>query len=279
MTVWSLFFKKKISSTSSLPFLHLIFSFINKMNQEIKAITESFKPISLEEMDGVALMNRSDTKFILPKSQISTILQAVISDYTILEVNQNRVMTYNSLYYDTPDILFYKWHHNGKNNRLKIRIRNYVESKIHFLEVKRKNGKGITKKSRIAVDTFQNNLNTECQKFIEETTNQVLSLKPVLENKFNRITLVSMAHKERVTIDFNLSFEGNTNSKSFDNLVIIELKQEGVNRNSPIYKSLKKHHILPYSISKYCLGLISLYKDIKYNAFKPQLLKIAKLTA
>jgi hypothetical protein len=248
------------------------------MNQEIKAITESFNPISLKEMDGVALMNRSDTKFILPKCQISIILQAVLSDYTILEINQNRVMTYNSLYYDTPDTLFYKWHHNEKNNRLKIRIRNYVESKIHFLEVKRKNGKGVTKKSRIPIDGFQNILSPKSLDFIKDTTTHVFSLKPVLENKFNRITLVSKFHKERATIDFNLSFKNNDNEKSFDNLAIIEIKQEGVNRNSPIYKSLKKLHILPNSISKYCLGLISLYKDLKYNAFKPQLLKIAKLT-
>jgi hypothetical protein len=117
------------------------------MNQEIKELVGQFQPISLPEMDGVGLMDRADTKFLLPKNKVVDLLTDVLNDYKVLEVKNDRVMTYNSLYYDTPEKDFYNWHHNGKVNRLKIRIRNYVESNIYFLEVKRKDGKGKTKKN------------------------------------------------------------------------------------------------------------------------------------
>ncbi|WP_341227822.1 polyphosphate polymerase domain-containing protein [uncultured Arcticibacterium sp.] len=224
-------------------------------------------------------MNRSDTKFILPKNQVLGILSSLSDKYRVLEVNQNRLMTYNSLYYDTPEHAFYQWHHNGKVNRIKVRIRNYVESNLHFLEVKRKNGKGMTKKSRIGIKGFEEKLTERSKNFIEETTNQTFQLSPILENKFNRITLVSKTHKERATIDFNLNFLNEYKEKTYDRLAIIEIKQEGVNRNSPIYQALKIRHILPSRISKYCLGMISLYNDIKYNTFKEKLLQIQKLTA
>ncbi|WP_162628249.1 polyphosphate polymerase domain-containing protein [Arcticibacterium luteifluviistationis] len=224
-------------------------------------------------------MKRSDTKFILPKKQVLEILNSVLNNYRILEVNKDRVMTYNSLYYDTSQNDFYQWHHNGKINRIKVRIRNYVESKIHFLEIKRKNGKGITHKSRIPIDGFEENLSKKSNAFIQEITHGNYKLSPSLENEFNRITLVSTFHKERATIDFNLNFRNNLKNKVYDELAIIEIKQEGINRNSPIYKELKERHILPNSISKYCLGIISLYEDIKYNSFKGKLLQIQKLTA
>lgn len=249
------------------------------MNQEIIKIVEKFRPISLMEMDDVSLMNRSDTKFILPISEVLEILSSVSDKYQVLEVNNNRLMTYKSLYYDTPEHAFYQWHHNGKINRIKVRIRNYVESNLHFLEVKRKNGKGMTKKSRIQIRGFEKKLTESSKNFITEVTNKDFQLSPILENKFNRITLVSKTFKERATIDFNLNFLNGNDQKNYENLAIIEIKQESVNRNSPVYKALKIRHILPNSISKYCLGMVSLYNDIKHNSFKGKLLQIQKLIA
>ncbi|MGK0138150.1 MAG: hypothetical protein ACI9DJ_001606 [Algoriphagus sp.] len=248
------------------------------MNKKITDITGTFRPISLQHMDEVALFNRADTKFILPLTKIPEILKAVINDYNILEVNSDRIMTYKSLYFDTPDYAFYKWHHNGKLNRLKVRIRNYVESNIYFLEVKSKNGKGITKKNRIACHGFETNLSTESKQFINKTTKDKFTLEAIIENRFNRITLVSLAKKERVTVDFNLHYKNNSREKTFENLAIIEIKQKDVDRGSPVYKALKKRAILPYGISKYCLGMVNIYDNIKYNAFKKVKLKIQKLT-
>ena len=64
-----------------------------------------------------------------------------------------------------------------------------------------------------------------------------------------------------------------------DNLVIAELKQEFINRNSPFYSLMKKLVIRPYRLSKYCLGTLEVYgtENLKYNRFKEKLRKLRKI--
>lgn len=249
------------------------------MNQSIKDVIASFAAISLEEINSsVALMKRTDTKFIIPKQKLIKVLEDIKEDYKVLEIDEDRIMTYSSLYFDTNDNEFYNHHHNGKNNRTKIRQRKYVESNLCFLEIKQKNGKGETNKSRIEIPDFETNLSDHSMSFITRTTLKKYNLKPSLWNRFNRITLVNINTKERITIDLNLSYKINEIEKAYENLVVVEVKQERFNRNSKIvktFKSLKEH---PYSISKYCIGMVSLYKNLKYNIFKKKLLKINKLS-
>jgi len=249
------------------------------MRQNIENVISKFSAISLDDMNSVALMKRTDTKFVINKTQLLSVLKSVEQAYRVLEINTDRVMSYSSLYFDTDDNKFYNDHHNGKNNRTKIRQRKYVESNLCFLEIKQKNGKGETNKSRIPVSDFEVNLSKSSSAFISETTNQVYNLEPSLWNEFNRITLVSLKNKERVTIDLNLSYKINDIEKKFENLVVVEVKQERFNRNSTIVKALKSLRQHPYSISKYCIGMVSLYNDIKYNVFKKKLIKINNITA
>ena len=113
--------------------------------------------------------------------------------------------------------------------------------------------------------------------FIQKVTNVNYDLQPSLINNFKRVTLVNINGLERVTIDLKLSFNHQENSKSYDDLVVIELKQERYNRNSPIVKSLRSFGRNPYSISKYCIGMVSLNSDLKYNVFKQKIRNIIKL--
>ncbi|MCF6351001.1 MAG: polyphosphate polymerase domain-containing protein [Flavobacteriaceae bacterium] len=248
------------------------------MNEKEINTINTFTSISLKEMDQVALMKRVDTKFLIAKKQLIEILELVKKDYDVLEIEGNRLMNYNSLYFDTDLKKFYFDHHNKRVRRTKIRIRKYVESDIYFLEVKQKDIKGNTIKNRIKIDNFETNLSKKSTNFITETTNKDYSLTSTLWNSFKRITLVNKNAKERVTIDLNLSFSLDKNEKRYDNLVIIELKQERYDRNSPIVKILKKYRTHPYSISKYCVGILNLYKNIKHNRFKQKLIKINKIS-
>ncbi|MDV7186360.1 polyphosphate polymerase domain-containing protein [Lutibacter sp. TH_r2] len=249
------------------------------MKKQLAHIVENFESISLKEMDGVSLMKRTDTKFVIHQKHLIEVLDLIKNQYRILEINENRMMKYNSLYFDTPSKKFYNDHHNRKVNRTKIRMRKYVESGICFLEIKQKDGKGKTTKSRISIDDFEPELSDNSIEFIEKTTNQEFDLEPIIWNEFNRITLVNKTAKERLTIDVNLKFNINNSVKAFDNLVIIELKQERFTRTSPIAKELKTKQINPYKLSKYCIGMISIYKELKYNRFKEKLIKINKITA
>lgn len=250
-----------------------------EISNNLKTEIQNFYPISLEEMDDVKLMKRTDTKFVIHEKDLVSVLKSVEENYSVVEINGNRITTYSSLYFDTPEHKFYKDHHNGKNNRTKIRIRKYVESNICFLEIKQKDGKGNTTKTRTSIPDFEPDLLKKSKAFIQETTQENFDLEPIIWNKFNRVTLVNKTDKERLTIDLNLSFKKNGVFKIYNNLVIIELKQERFNRNSPIVQELKSKQINPYSISKYCIGMISIYDDLKYNRFKEKIIKINKIIA
>jgi len=249
------------------------------MNSPVQLELNQFSAISLSQMKGVELMKRTDTKFILAESKLNSILENIKESYHILEIDERRLMTYKSLYFDTDSKRFYHDHHNGKVKRTKIRMRNYVESNLTFLEIKKKDGKGNTSKSRLRIDQIDNSFSEKVTDYIKKKTGKTYQLQPYLWNHFNRFTLVSKTEKERVTIDMNLSYDYEESSKSFNKLVIIEVKQERLNRNSVIIKELKSQGILPFSISKYCIGMLSLHNELKYNAFKRKLLKINKLTA
>ena len=244
----------------------------------VEKTLNQFSSISLSEMEEVSLMKRTDTKFVIPKSKLGDILNNVSDRYRVLEINGNRVMSYQSLYFDTKSNQFYKDHHNKRSNRTKVRIRNYVESDLYFLEIKQKNNKGVTTKSRVRVNDFEVKLSKESKDFINSTVSKNYNLTASLWNGFNRVTLVNLQNKERITIDFGLNYILDDSKKEFENLVIIEVKQERYNRNTPIVAKLKKLQSYPYSISKYCIGMLSLNQRLKHNQFKRKIQTIERLT-
>ncbi|WP_248723442.1 polyphosphate polymerase domain-containing protein [Seonamhaeicola sp. ML3] len=249
------------------------------MKQELVNIIDNLKPISLEEMETVSLMRRTDTKFVIHEKDLAYVLLSIKDNYRILDIKGHRVLTYSSLYFDTPSKKFYNDHHNQKVNRTKIRMRKYVETDLCFLEVKQKDGRGKTIKTRIPINDFETNLSNTALDFIQDTTKKNFDLEPVIWNDFNRITLINRNSKERLTIDLNLSFKVNNSFKTYNNLVIIEVKQERFNRSSSVVKQLKLKQINPYKFSKYCIGMISIYNELKYNRFKEKLIRINKLIA
>jgi hypothetical protein len=224
-------------------------------------------------------MKRTDTKYTININSLDQILNDLKKDYEVLEIKDKRIMSYSSVYFDTSKFKFYFDHHNGRVNRTKIRQRKYVDSGLTFFEIKQKNGKGETIKSRIRIPDFDLDLSQNLKDFMFETTSKKFDLKPSLWNGFNRITLVNLKDNERATIDLNLSYHMNDSVKNYSNLVVIEVKQNRFDRKSVIVKTLKKYRFNPYSISKYCIGMVNLYKELKYNLFKEKLIKINKISA
>jgi hypothetical protein len=236
-----------------------------------------FTSISLEEMNGVSLLKRVDTKFLTTNSELSKLLPLLYSDYQILEIDENRLMNYSTLYFDTKDLRCYKEHHNGKAKRHKVRIRRYVESDICFLEVKEKQNSGMTNKVRCSIDDFETDLSPKSKKFIENATKKDWELEPTLHNYFKRFTLVNTQRSERVTIDTGLEYKTDSITKQFKNVVVIEVKQEKQNTRTPIYSILKSNRIRTVSFSKYCMGVANIFSGIKANKFKELNLKINQL--
>lgn len=248
------------------------------MERELN-ILQGFESITLGEMDDVALLDRHDTKYIFNREELIAMLPQLQEHYRVLEVNGNRASLYHSLYFDSENLDFYSLHQRGKKNRLKIRMRKYVDSSLTFLEVKLKNNKGRTVKSRVEIDDIEETLSPANLKFIEEAAGKQDQLDAQIFNEFHRITLVHKVEQERLTLDIQLTFKNTDGETSkMNQLVVAELKQDSVNRYSPFAKLTKEMLIRPERLSKYCLGIALLVDDVKKNRIKQKLLRIAKIS-
>ncbi|MEN9304055.1 MAG: hypothetical protein RL264_2484 [Bacteroidota bacterium] len=248
------------------------------MTQRIDELLNTFDPIDLSRMDRVKLMNRVDTKFAFNFDFLLKILPLLKENYFLLEVENTRMPSYESLYFDDADFSFFHDHHKRKSDRFKVRIRRYVESDIYFFEVKHKT-KGRTDKNRIKAKSFNDYSSQEFQKFIVEQLENNEKLEPKIWNKFHRLTFVNKTENERLTLDFDITFSVENKERKFRNLVIAELKQEKINRNSTFYRLMKEKMVRPYRLSKYCLGSIELFgeEQLKFNRFKKKLLHLKKI--
>ena len=238
-------------------------------------------PITLEEMSGIKLMNRTDTKFVATLEQLHAFLLAVRGKYFIQEINGKRIASYHTTYFDTADYHMYGIHHAGRQVREKIRVRTYLDSDDTFLEIKNKNNHGRTKKKRIPVGSLQaiaderEGIDPFMAKHAWYTIDQV---SPVIENWFSRITLVNFGKTERLTIDFNLRFHHlKSNGKhQLQRVAIIELKRDG-NVPSPALDILRATRIKRSGFSKYCIGSALTHNGLKRNNFKERLRMINKM--
>ncbi len=244
--------------------------------KEILEALDEFVPISLEEMDAVKLMDRTDTKFLLSQHGFTDLLRVLKKNYQCLEVEGHRASRYQTVYLDTDELDFYIKHHNGKRNRYKIRYRKYVESDLTFLEIKFKNNKKRTVKNRMIVPDIELELSEDSSHFIKEISGIDYEVKNTLENTFQRITLVNQPLQERLTMDLCLKFDAFGNAAEMGDVVICELKQEKAKRNSPFLDALKHHYHRPMRISKYCMGIAMLNDQVKKNNFKENLLVLEK---
>ena len=239
-----------------------------------------FQTVSLDDLDRVRLLDRKDTKFVFNQIDLPHILEKLKPFYRILEINNNRVYTYDTTYFDTDNFLFYVQHHNGSRNRFKVRFRKYSSNKKSYFEVKIKNNKNRTIKKRLKVDKMNEHLGNQEMDLVSKITGLSPSqLTPKLDLEFSRITLTDNNFNERLTIDANLSAKNGTSNKLFDQLIISEIKQNKYNPKSDFIRILRNLKIQEIRFSKYCMGLLHINNNLKYNRFKPRLLQINKILA
>ncbi len=233
--------------------------------------------IQLDEMNQVKLMKRLDTKYWFHISKLPEVLEVIKNDYFILQINNKYIFPYFSRYYDTEENSMYLAHHNRRCKRYKIRHRVYLDSGLSFLEVKRKDNKGKTLKTRILSDFTHQNFEQPEQTFINsQSPYSSNGLLPTLQNMFDRITLVSKNFDERCTIDLNLQFITEGEIHKLHELAIIEVKTEGLPSNSTLATRLRDAGIRRSGFSKYCMGRVLTDPSIKSNAFKPNIRRIQK---
>lgn len=248
------------------------------MKGNLSEILQDFSPITLDEMSGIKLMNRIDTKFVTTRDRLLLLLDMARDEYRAQDLRGNRLSRYETTYFDTHDFAMYRIHQAGHAGRQKIRFRTYVSSNLQFMEVKTKNNHGRTKKKRIPVSDM--NLADEQKRFFlaAHLRYDADSLQPAIRNQFDRITLVNHAKTERLTIDTNLAFHNlvSGEERQMNPLVVIELKRDGL-CYSPVLEMLRQLRIQPHGFSKYCMGSALTNAQLPVNRFKEKLIEINKI--
>ena len=229
-------------------------------------------PTTLAGLESVSLLNRVDTKFLLTEGQLDALLPDLAGDYLVLDVDGLRLHQYRTLYFDTPGFDLYRRHHAGQAVRYKVRSRAYVDSGLAFFEIKAKDERGRTHKHRVRTDAPLTALTPEARALLTEHARPAeRRVEPKLRNDFVRITLVGKACAERVTLDLGVHFGCDGRMAILPGAVIAEVKQSGVDEDSPFMRRMRTGGWAPTSVSKYCVGVALMIDGIEHDAFAEQL--------
>lgn len=244
----------------------------------LETLAQRFAPISLVEMEAAALLNRTDTKFVMSETQLGRVLSTLDQDYSMLVVGGRRLNHYRTLYFDTPSFDLYQLHVNERADRYKVRCREYTDSSLSFLEVKHKTNKDRTIKDRLATSQPVAQMTPEARSWLRGVYPlNPQALAPTLWNTFTRMTLVSKQGCERVTLDVGITFYTAERVTHLDGIAVAEVKRDQTSCDSPFLTQMRAQHIHPRGFSKYCLGVSLLYDQVKKNAMKPRMLWLEKI--
>lgn len=226
--------------------------------------------ISLAEVDSAAaLQRRVDRTYLVTPGQLLRLADALGPGFRALQIADRRLMRYDSVYFDSPDLALFRAHRQGRRRRFKVRIRMYADSGACFVEVKTKSGRGETVKHRVPHPAgLRTVLDQRATEFVhavigEQYGVEVPRLDAALESRYRRATLVDPVAGERLTCDVDLTWSaGGGALVSGPDRVLLESKTTGRGRADEI---LPAWGIRPLSMSKYALGIALLRPELAAN--------------
>jgi hypothetical protein len=238
-------------------------------------LIEPFHPVSLKQLDAKAdMLDRRDNKYVVRAEMLHQAMSELVQQFDILEIDGKRDFTYDTCYFDDAERSAYFDHHKGRRIRCKVRMRKYVDAGLCFIEVKLKHMRGMTIKERLRrpVEMY-GTMDDEARRFVEDSYRGLYrrdfnrELRPTLEMRYQRVTLVAKQGGERMTIDTGIVFAGSAGSHMIDrDLILVEVKSG--NANGIADKILRRLHQHPTNTcSKYCVAMAALQEVSKTNKF------------
>ena len=248
------------------------------MSSDLADALSNIDPIALSDLSAAALMDRSESKFLLPATALPDILRQLASQYQVLTMQGQTVLPYRSLYLDTPGFALYYAHHNGRSHRYKVRFRSYEQTHTTFLEVKERLASGRTVKTRAPELAPAFPLQPVSQALLEQVPTDEQALEPKLWVNYHRITLVGRGQPERLTLDLGLEFQrpGDLHAQQVRDVVVVELKRASLRQPSPFAAYARTQGHRETRLSKYGVGCSLLY-PLRSNTFKAQHLALERL--
>ena len=110
--------------------------------------------VTLDELVAEAsLLARVDRKYVVPREGLGAVLAAIDPGTRVLEIDGARDFAYESVYFDTPDLLSFRMAARPRRRRFKLRTRSYLDTGSSYLEIKTRGARGTTVKERDEYDT------------------------------------------------------------------------------------------------------------------------------
>lgn len=242
-----------------------------------------FRAITLAELNAkAAMLERLDNKYVLRGQTLRAALPALRSGFDMLEIDGRRDFVYETCYFDDAARHGYFDHHQGRRQRMKVRVRKYTDARLCFVEVKLKDKRGVTVKKRLPYELERyGTLDPRALAHVRQAYRALYAqdfrqaLEPTLEMSYRRWTLVAREGGERVTIDGGLRFRaGDAECATDAAAFIVETKSaRGNGIADKILRALHQHPIA--RCSKYCVGMSMVGAVSKHNRFLPALRKLA----
>ena len=235
------------------------------------------EPIGLAEVTLLAdLQTRVDRKYLVGADVVDRLAVAVLGGAEVLTIEGRTAFTYESVYFDTPDLQAYRDAAHQRRRRYKVRTRTYVDSGQCVLEVKTRSGRGETVKERTEHDVdARSALDGAARRFagmVLGADAPVEDLVPTLTTRYRRTTVVDRVAPMRMTVDADLVCESPAGVVALDGLVVVETKSAG--RPTPADRWLWAAGHRPVSISKYCVGLAALDPALPANRWTRTLARV-----
>ncbi|GAB3497192.1 polyphosphate polymerase domain-containing protein [Nocardiopsis coralliicola] len=236
--------------------------------------------IGLDEVVALAeLQTRVDRKYLVPHRAAQWLERRLAAggDWAELEIGGRRGFRYSSTYFDTPDLLTYRQHAQGRRRRFKIRTRGYLDSGTATFEVKTEGARSTTVKERTAHPADRLGVLTpEAGEFLAAALDEAYGmappagLAPSAVTTYRRRTLVDRSGRARLTLDDQLEFTvGRERVAVPPGWVLAESKSAGPGTGAD--RALRALGVRPRRISKYCLAVMCLYPGTRGNAWRSTL--------
>jgi hypothetical protein len=227
-----------------------------------------------------AFRRRVDNKYIASFAQLGAFIEELSTTHAVLEIDGNRVFSYESVYFDDSHFRVFNDHRQRRRRRFKLRVRHYRDADVSYFELKLKGRRGITSKHRMRHASDQlSTITPEAEGFAEGVLRSSYgisldaAMQPVLATTYRRVSLVALDGSGRVTVDIDLSFDALSDdanasggAKLLPGHAVIECKS--ANGRSVADRVLAAQGMRPVACSKYCIGMAMTRPELGDNRWK-----------